>query len=175
VTGLVYFVQAEAVDNLIKIGATRDFGARFAALCSYNACDLTVLGIIRAPQPSQLERVLHARFAVCRHHGEWFKPKRELLRYIEKHATAPKTPYMPIATPQQWSLDALLAPDQETTPVDEVLTIRDVAKLLHVQLVTVRRYVDRRLIPCVRVGRQLRFTRQEVLQSQPARALDLSR
>lgn len=173
-TALVYFVQAQAPEGFIKIGATRDFGARFAALCNYNACELTVLGVIRTPQPHQLERLLQTRFAPFRHHGEWFKPKRELLRYIEKHTASPKTPYSMTTTPQQWSLDALLAPDQATTPVDEVLTLVDVAKLLRVKVVTVRRYVDSRLIPCVRVGRQLRFTRQEVLQSQPARALDLS-
>lgn len=75
----VYFVQG--VDGgPIKIGTSRDVGARIADLQCASPVRLRLLGSV--PGDATLERRLHRRLAHHRVHGEWFADTVEVWRAI---------------------------------------------------------------------------------------------
>jgi excisionase family DNA binding protein len=169
---VVYFLQADTSHELIKIGKSDDFATRFIGLCNDNACALRVLGTVAcetSQAAQELESTLHDRFAAYRHHGKWYYPRERLLRYIAEHArSAPHSTNTHKLLLDEKTLDEWLADE----PVEPLLTIREVAELLGVRPITIRRQVDRKLLPCVRVGEKLiRFSRRDVLQSPFAMAL----
>lgn len=51
-----------------------------------------------------------------------------------------------------------------TVPIEKLLTLREVAELLRVSEKSVRRLVAYRRLPCVRIGRALRFQSSDVLR-----------
>ena len=172
---VVYFLQADCTHELIKIGQSVDFAARFSSLCSDNACALKILGVMPradATAARAAEAELHERFAAYQHHSEWFYPREPLLRYITEN----------VVTVEQYN-DTLAAKTRtDEATLDEwfmtqaapqaLLTLDEVAELLGVQPITVRRQVEKRLLPCIRVGAKLlRFDRRDVLQSPFALAL----
>lgn len=80
----MYFIQARRGD-LIKIGWTQCLRERLATIqitCPYR---LHVLGTI--PGSRGVEASLHRQFAAHRAHGEWFRPARTLLAFIEAEAS----------------------------------------------------------------------------------------
>lgn len=78
---MIYFIQDDTA-FLIKIGFTDDADAarRLAALQTGSPAGLILLGTI--PGDLRIEGLLHDQFATVRHHGEWFKPHPDLLRFI---------------------------------------------------------------------------------------------
>jgi len=54
-------------------------------------------------------------------------------------------------------------------PLEPLLTLRDTASLLRVSERSVRRLVAYRRIPCLRIGRQLRFVPSDLLRWVSAR------
>lgn len=76
----VYFLQT-AGDRRIKIGYSADFEKRRKQIGKMASSPLTVLAVM--PGTRQLKRELHARFAKHRVHGEWFKPHKSILDYLE--------------------------------------------------------------------------------------------
>jgi excisionase family DNA binding protein len=171
---VVYFLQADCVNTLIKIGKSIDFASRFSGLCSDNACALTILGIIAqasAKEALTREAELHEQFASHRHHGEWYHPREPLLQYIKTNVLTVEQFNEKLGVKiraDEATLDEWLAQDRP----EPLLTIDEVAELLGVQPITVRRQVERRLLSCIRVGRKLlRFDRRDVLRSPFALAL----
>jgi hypothetical protein len=81
---VVYFVQG--VDGgPIKIGHARNVADRLRAMQLGSPVQLGTLATMDGG--TELETVLHERFAHLRTHGEWFKPVPALLRWIVDNAT----------------------------------------------------------------------------------------
>ena len=150
--GVVYFVEA-AGPGLIKIGATRDLAQRLATLTSENAVPVRLVGALPHRDAPAYADQLRRRFAAMCDHGDWFRPWAPLRVFLGGLASAtPATPVAPCA--------AGPAAADGGFPFDAPMPLLDAADLaahLRVSIVTVRRLVRARQLPCVRVGRQLRF------------------
>lgn len=85
----IYFVQAQTL-GLIKIGFAVDLEARLSAVRCSSPDGVSLLGVCRVSPLTvrQAEGALHAKFAHLRDHGEWFRPERELLMFIDDFAEA---------------------------------------------------------------------------------------
>lgn len=77
---LVYFVRDAAV-RLVKIGTTRDLPRRLQSLRCSSPSKLDLLGTISGG--IDVEADLHRRWADLRSHGEWFRERWDLLRFVE--------------------------------------------------------------------------------------------
>lgn len=78
----VYFIQSGAPGGHIKIGYTSGSAlVRMAALQTGNPTPLRLL--LAVPDDIASERDLHVRFAELREKGEWFRPDRFLLGFID--------------------------------------------------------------------------------------------
>lgn len=155
---MIYAAQATSADALIRIGQAVNVAARLAALQSENACGVRLLGVI---ETATSLRQIHARFAPCRHHGEWFWPRATLQRWLGAHlrplAAPPTTP--PATNPEELDHWLMACPD-------DLLTTEEAAALVGVQPVTIRRHAANRLLPFIRIGpRLVRFERHAVLAS----------
>jgi len=155
---LVYFVQAEIPEALIKIGFSKSLARRVATLRSESACKLTMLGVQLDEHASILEQKLHQRFAAYRAHNEWFLPAPRVLKYVTERTVSPNaipTPTHDVLSKED--VDALLS---EGTP-PSLMTIEQLASFWKVGVPTVRRRVKEKQIPFVKVGRQIRFDAYE--------------
>lgn len=81
----VYFVQA-GESGPIKIGLSDNPAGRVASLQTAHPECLRLLRVI--PGNGKYERALHKRFAGLRLQGEWFKPDKTLLAYIDARKQA---------------------------------------------------------------------------------------
>jgi hypothetical protein len=83
----VYFLSSS---GFIKIGLARCVVQRLRGLRLASGAPIKPLGFIPVPRSywhaRQREAELHARFAVQRHHGEWFTESLELAQFIAEHA-----------------------------------------------------------------------------------------
>lgn len=75
----VYFVQQG--DGHIKIGIASDVTSRISELQTGSPVPLRLLGVM-ANAGRKTEAELHRRFSSLRQSGEWFRPERELLKFI---------------------------------------------------------------------------------------------
>jgi|GEM_PF-3222611 len=75
----IYFVKA---GGFVKIGTSASPESRLNQLRSGNPEPFEMLAQVRGGR--QLERELHARFASCRHQGEWFVLTDEILAVIRE-------------------------------------------------------------------------------------------
>lgn len=81
ITSVVYFIKA-ATSTLIKIGFTEGaIKCRLSDLQSGSTDLLSLIGTIPASRGE--ENRLHQKFTHLRVFGEWFKPEKELLDYID--------------------------------------------------------------------------------------------
>ncbi len=80
---MIYFVQAALIGR-IKIGYCRRGGLdkRIATLQTASPVPLTLLATVSGTR--EREAALHARFAECRAHGEWFDPALRLVSFIAR-------------------------------------------------------------------------------------------
>jgi excisionase family DNA binding protein len=156
---LVYFIQAEMPEGLIKIGATSNFPARFSGLVGGSPCPLNLLGIQLTERAGVLERKLHAKFASAREHGEWFFPDPALLAYVAQHTTNSERVSVKVEsrTATANEIDVLL----EKLDLKPLANISQISSACNISVQTIRRHVRERNIPFVRVGRQLRFDMRE--------------
>ncbi len=77
----IYFIRAK--DNgLIKIGCTYDLKERFSQINNNSPVELELLGAINGNV--EIEKRLHKRFGEYRIKGEWFKPEKKLMNYINR-------------------------------------------------------------------------------------------
>jgi hypothetical protein len=80
VSGYVYFITTAEAER-VKIGFTRNQPrTRLRELQTGSPFELCIIATERGTE--QDERELHARFADCRLHGEWFELTEELREYI---------------------------------------------------------------------------------------------
>ena len=80
--GSVYFIQ-ETIGGYVKIGFSKNPVKRLFALQTSSPFEYKLLGIHDADDDT--ERKLHWKFRVHRYRGEWFKPHKNILNYIEKN------------------------------------------------------------------------------------------
>lgn len=81
--GFIYFIQEDLNDNgLIKIGFSIGFDKRFKDL--QRMCPVKLKLIALQKGTIKDEKKLHERFKKHRVHGEWFKPKKIIINYINK-------------------------------------------------------------------------------------------
>lgn len=76
----VYFIKRVS-DGLIKVGFSDDPKRRLQQLQTGQPDRLEMILVIRGGM--ELERTLHIRWRHLNVGGEWFKPHRELLSYID--------------------------------------------------------------------------------------------
>lgn len=76
-----YFIQM-GKRGPIKIGTAFDVYARLTSLQTSSPSKLRIVGYVE----KNVEKHLHEMFASHRIRGEWFRPHREIVRYIKKYA-----------------------------------------------------------------------------------------
>jgi hypothetical protein len=84
----VYFVSD---GELVKIGISGNIESRFRQLRTANGREILLLAIKPETHPEiatrkRLETILHGRFGCLQETGEWFRPGRDLLDYVESLA-----------------------------------------------------------------------------------------
>lgn len=77
--GEIYFVYSSSM-KAIKIGFSFDTMKRLKTLQTSSSCKLELLA--RASGTVKDERALHKSFSTIRLHGEWFKDRAHLRKYI---------------------------------------------------------------------------------------------
>lgn len=124
-------------------------GQRLGELSRLNAYDTMIVGLIETTEPVSLEERLHAHFADALVHDNWYEATPELITLIQQ-------------TGQQAIQDLLSRTHPgalSTAPID----IKEMARIIGVSVPTIRRMVDRREIPCLRLGRVMRFVPGDVI------------
>ena len=171
--GVVYFVEAVGL-GLIKIGATRDLAQRFATLTSENAGPVRLVGAVHHRDPVAYADQLRRRFAAMCDHGDWFRPWAPLRAFVD--AVAPSVLDAPRPLAPAAVAPAAVAPAAFTFDTPQpLLDAAALAAHLQISIVTVRRLVRARQLPCVRVGRQLRFDVCEPVIAARRRLVELMR
>ena len=69
--GYVYFVR-ESFIGLVKVGSTKNLGARLASLQTGCPQDLQLLAYIYSDAYRSIEKLLHSKFSDKNHRAEWF-------------------------------------------------------------------------------------------------------
>lgn len=77
---MIYFIQKQA--GPIKVGYSANVSSRLQTLQTGSPESLTLLAQLSGNRT--LERYIHNKFAHLKLEGEWFKPERELLAYIDE-------------------------------------------------------------------------------------------
>lgn len=78
--GDIYFIRC-GTTGLIKIGVSDSAEDRLRELQTMSPTRLTLVRALREHLRS-VERTFHDAFAAARHHGEWFRPTKELTRAL---------------------------------------------------------------------------------------------
>jgi Rha family phage regulatory protein len=76
-----YFIL-NPMNNLIKIGRTKNIDDRLSTLEKMNGCTLKLLLIIN----NNCEKEMHIKFKKYRKFGEWFIYSQEIKNFIDSHA-----------------------------------------------------------------------------------------
>lgn len=145
----VMFVQVN--QGPIKIEGVKGtrLGARLDTLARENAFDPMLIGLIESATPDADARVLLDQLAPTILHHDWVAPSNELLLYIQQAA--------------QPALQELLSVTHPGGFSEEPVDIEQIAQILGVSVPTIRRMIDRKAIPFLRVGRNYRFVPADVL------------
>jgi excisionase family DNA binding protein len=156
----IVFVQCRPPAGLapIKIEGirARDFIPRTRALNLDSPFETHLIGLLPTDAPQELELALHGRFAEEHLRDGWFTPSGHLANFIDESATD--------------TLRGLLALVHPAAVEDGgAVSIEEMAELLGVAVVTVRRMVKAEQIPHLRWGRTLRFIPSDVFASLQAR------
>ena len=84
-TTYVYFIQG-VTTRLVKIGVSENVGLRLAMMQQGSPDQLRLLGTVAFRdfrEALHIEHRLHRRFGNCRAHGEWFRPERTLVKFLQ--------------------------------------------------------------------------------------------
>lgn len=127
---MIYFIrEKDNPKSLIKIGFTDDIEQRLAQIQSSSPVDLEILAII-ADGDKNTEAEIHYQFDEYRVRGEWFKPARKLLVFLDKIASTRKK-FMPFFTLKlskfilQVGTEAIVADPVQVQAAYSVLSIAD--------------------------------------------------
>ncbi len=127
---MIYFAQQESKIGPIKIGCALNPKKRLTEIQLLSPVILTILKTI--PGSINKERGIHYHFRHLHSHGEWFKPEKELLDFIENPYDVPEIEpkAKPVYPPTRYdNLDS-----------NELLTVDQAAKVLGIDACLVRRY-----------------------------------
>lgn len=125
---------------------------RMRALVGDNAYEIYLIGMIATVLKFDAGMAFANEYPTAHLHDGWFEPIDELLTYIEENASEPITELLKVTHPA----------GLEGT---EAVSIEQIAEMLSVSVITVRRMVDADEIPYLRWGRKLRFVPADVLAS----------
>lgn len=127
---MIYFAQQESRTGPIKIGSAINPKKRLKEIQLTSPNPLVILKIIPGGRGKELG--IHYHFQHLHSHGEWFKPEKELLDFIENPFDVPEIEpkAKPIYPPTRY----------DNLNPDELLTVDEVAKILKVNASLVRRY-----------------------------------
>lgn len=162
----MYFLTGdgdETQPRLVQIAATTDIHQRFQTLRAENAYPVSILGIIVDERADVLEATLHQRFVEYHDHGKWFAADNELMAYIA--ANARPVDGQRVASGPHVNLDFDVQLDGLTWPECEpeaLLTLGQMASDLNVSVPTMLRVLRSERLPHFRIGKQIRFVREEV-------------
>lgn len=79
-TGFIYFIAPIANQSGVKIGFSKNPGARLADLTSEVGIKLNLIGSI--PGTKETEKEIHEKFKDQRLHGEWFRTNQAINRFV---------------------------------------------------------------------------------------------
>lgn len=146
----IAFVEARnRAGSLVKIEATKNVVARVRAIDSDCPSEISLLGLILSPQPTQAARAIQEEYQGDRVKGEWFNATVPLLTFIEKAG-------QPALVGLVQQLRASIAPGP-TVGVEEL------AKILNVSVPTIYRYVKAGRIPAIKFGSKYLFVVADVI------------
>jgi excisionase family DNA binding protein len=136
-------IKIEGIDG-------KQLASRLTALARDNAFEVQLIGLLPSTTPIQLAQQIILDFAQAHLHDGWFEPTSYVLTFVEHAAQEP--------------LQQLLA---QTHPggLEEPVDIEEMAKLLDVSVVTVRRLIKAEQIPYMKLGRVYRFVPADVIAS----------
>lgn len=84
---MIYFVQS-GEKGPIKIGKANDPYKRLISLQTSSSETLTILGLMDGDIKEGKD--IHAKFYDCKIKGEWFKPSKDLIEFIENNTQKSK-------------------------------------------------------------------------------------
>jgi len=130
-------------------------GDELLAISTRNPYPAYLIGLIESAVPHENARDIALRFQQHHMHDGWFEPTAPLLQFIQQHA--------------QQALSILLAQTRPGGVDDKLVDVDTIAQILGVAPRTIYRLVENDGIPHMRVGRQLRFSVQDVLAAMTMR------
>lgn len=150
----VMFVQVQPPIGVgpVKIEGVRGkhIGERLAQLAADNAFDTMLIGLIPTTNsPHDHANAIAQQYASAHLHDGWFTPDPGLLAFIQ-HAGLP-------------AIQELLAQTHPAALAEEPVGIDELAEMLGVAPITIRRMVKAEQIPYLRVGLALRFVPRDVI------------
>jgi|GEM_PF-1618755 len=111
---MIYFIQSGGDDGPIKIGLTeRDLCKRVKELQTASPYPLTLLAAAHGTAVEEI--VLHNKFKHLQMEGEWFKPEKELIEYVESIPAISDVSVVPELTEEQ------IEEKLKTSVLDEIL------------------------------------------------------
>jgi len=110
----VYFIQG--AEDSIKIGRSNDPDRRLMELQTASPIELKFIKVIEGDE--KLESEIHTRFGKSNIRGEWFKPSKRLLEFID-NLESPKYPEFTIITKDNYyyNINELIFDAQEETSI----------------------------------------------------------
>lgn len=152
----VMFVQVNAPDGslgpiLIEGVRGSKIAERLSQLARDNAFDAMLIGLMETVTPDDHASQIAAQCEATRLHDRWYAPTAELLAFIQHVGQHALTELLELAHPGALG----------TAPVD----IDEMARILGVSVVTVRRMIKANEIPFLKAGRVYRFIPTDVIAS----------
>jgi excisionase family DNA binding protein len=171
----VYFAQ-EPYDKAIKIGISHNVRKRIAQLENSMPHNLQIIGMMSGDFAKEQE--LHMMFEPYRIKGEWFKPDKAILDYIENNARITEVPMdlkeevkeiakksrkQTPAVKECRKLLELANYRAEEAQAERVMTIDQVAQLLGVTTATLRNWDKNGKLKALRTeGKHRRYKESDV-------------
>lgn len=149
----VVFLQTALPDGVpspIKIAAMKgsDIGDELRRISAANAYSVQIIGLIPSDQPDQQATAIAQKFGEHLHDG-WYAPRVDLIAYIQHHGKA--------------ALQELLARTHPAAIADQLVGVKELARILQCAEITVRRMYQSGEIPFVRAGDKYLFNPAEVI------------
>ena len=116
-----------------------------------NAFEVQLVGLLPSVDPLPHANEIAGDFEQAHLHDGWFEPSTYLVMYIQHTAQVP--------------LQQLLAQMHPGSLSDDPVSIDEIAQILDVSVVTVRRMIKAEQIPYLKLGRIYRFVPADVLAS----------
>jgi excisionase family DNA binding protein len=152
----VMFVQVNTPDGalgpiLIEGVRGSKIAERLNQLARDNAFDAMLIGLMETTTPDEHAAQIAAQCEAAHLHDHWYAPTTELLAFVQHVGQRAMVELLELAHPGALG----------TAPVD----IDEMARILGVSVVTVRRMIKANEIPFLKAGRIYRFIPADVIAS----------